>query len=361
MATIVPVSGVTPEFINELNANFTALSAAINGQVIVDPNGNAVIPGYFFAGAAARIGFTGRSLFSSSANGTFALLNNAGTGFTSLGFGPADASHPMFKVSGATLQARLGDDSAFAELDVSTLAANNNGNGAASTAYADRVLKNMAIRATIFTSSGTYTPNANMIYCQIECLGGGGGGGGTASAAATSCSGGGGGGGGGYSLKIASKATIGASQTVTIGAAGSAGTAGNNVGGAGGDTSVGALCTGKGGSGGAGASGTANLVSAGGAGGVAGTGDAVGTGMNGGSVVSVAAAGVLISSGFGGSARWGGGGLPAFGGTAAASAGVAGTGHGSGGSGGYSFNALGTAAGGAGTAGYVVITEFCTA
>src|SRR6185369_12790577 len=97
----------------------------------------------------------------------------------------------------------------------------------------------------IFTSSGTYTPTTGMLYCIVECVGGGGGGGGVTGTASQIYQGGGGGS-GGYSRLIASAATIGASQTVTIGAAGTAGASGSNNGGAGGDTSVGSLCIGKG-------------------------------------------------------------------------------------------------------------------
>lgn len=107
------------------------------------------------------------------------------------------------------------------------------------------------VKRQVFTSSGTYAPSAGMIACIIECIGGGGGGGGAASVSGFS-QGGAGGGAGSKSIKYATAANIGASQTVTIGAAGSGGAAGNNGGGAGGDTSVGTLCVGKGGSGGQG-------------------------------------------------------------------------------------------------------------
>src|SRR6266704_5700871 len=97
-----------------------------------------------------------------------------------------------------------------------------------------------------FTSSGTYTPTAGMTYCIIEALGGGSGGGGCDGRGGTANGVSGGGGAGGRSIKFSTAAIIGASQTVTIGAAGTGGAAGANNGGAGGDTSVGALCIGKG-------------------------------------------------------------------------------------------------------------------
>lgn len=211
------------------------------------------------------------------------------------------------------------------------------------------------VRYQTFTANGTYTPHANMVYCEIECVGGGGGGGGTATAAAATGAGGGGGGSGGYSRKLASRATIGASQAVTIGAAGAAGAAGNNNGGAGGDTSVGALCIGKGASGGFGNTGSAAV--SGGAGGIAGTGDVAAVGGYGGTAVSMA--NVAGLSGAGAASALGGGARAMT--TAVALAGEAAPGKGGGGSGGASFNAGGTAAGGAGGAGFVAIKEFCSA
>lgn len=212
------------------------------------------------------------------------------------------------------------------------------------------------VRVQTFTASGTYTPNANMVTCQIIALGGGGGGGGSASAGGNIGSGGGGGGAGSVAYKVATAADIGASKTVTIGAAGSGGSAGNNNGTAGGDTSVGALCIGKGGSAGAGSDGVNGTVSAGGLGGVAGTGDATPTGAPG-----MGSIGLQFAAGFGaggGASPYGGGGRVKW--SATAANGEAATGYGSGGSGGCSFNAGGTASGGNGTAGLVIIYEFCS-
>jgi hypothetical protein len=212
-----------------------------------------------------------------------------------------------------------------------------------------------AVKKQIFTSSGTYTSSANMLYCIIECWGGGGGGGGTASPGSTIGSGGAGGGAGSYSQKLATAATIGASQAVTLGAAGSAAAAGNNAGGAGGDTSVGTLCIGKGGSGGGGSVGSGDATP--GAGGVAGTGDITATGQAGFSFPA------LVNShgvgGAGGSSSMGSGGATTMSGATTAT-GNAATGKASGGAGGAAFNSGAATAGGAGTAGIVVITEFCS-
>jgi len=214
-----------------------------------------------------------------------------------------------------------------------------------------------------FTSSGTYTPHAGMVTCLIECVGGGGGGGGVNGAVSNSAASGGGGG-GGYSSKLATAADIGASKAVTIGALGAGGAAGANNGSAGGDTSVGALCIGKGGSGGVAANPGGNVFNgAPGAGGVAGTGDTARAGQPGGM-------GINGHNGITGWPTGGGGGSTLFGGGAAArsqivaasdsyagNAAPANTGGGGGGA--LAFNVTATKAGGDGSAGYVRITEFC--
>ena len=211
------------------------------------------------------------------------------------------------------------------------------------------------INIQTFSTSGTYTPTAGMVYCVIECWGGGGGGGGAAGATGN-YGGGGGGGAGSYSRKTVTTATIGGSQTVTIGAAGSAGSAGNNNGGSGGQTSVGSICVANGGSGG---NGTAGLSGQGGAGGAAGTGDINSVGQNGGAAVGMTTASQPPSGG-GGSSLVGSGGLPTISGGGAV-AGNAASGFASGGSGASVATTTSTAAGGAGTKGYVIITEFLSA
>ena len=214
-------------------------------------------------------------------------------------------------------------------------------------------------RITVHTGSATHTPNANMLWCLIEAQGAGGGGGGTADTNANIASAGAGGGAGSLARKIVTAAAFGASQAVTIGAAGASG---NNAGSAGGDSSVGALCIGKGGSGGGGAAGGAGgFVVSGGLGGIAGTGDDTPTGAPGEGTWSSLIQLGFARSGAGGSSRFGGGGRAKLLATNTNAAGEAGTGHGSGGSGGASYSGGGAAAGGAGTAGKVVIVEFCSA
>lgn len=220
--------------------------------------------------------------------------------------------------------------------------------------------KGLVVTTQTFSANGTYTPSTGMIYCIIEAVGGGGGGGGVNGTGANSA-GAGGGGAGGYALLLATAATIGASQSVTIGASGAGGTAGANNGSAGGDTSVGSLCIGKGGSGGGFSSPAGSVWSgSGGAGGVAGTGTTALPGVSGFSGVGEANTQMSPFSGAGGSSPFGGGGRSVTLNTSTTTAGNAATANtGGGGGGAISFNNAATAAGGAGGSGYVRITEFC--
>ena len=281
------------------------------GTLTITPNGAETIDG-----AATATLLTGQSALVSS-NGT-ALRTFKGAG------GLAPASNLSDVASAATSRGNLG---AFG-----------------------------VVRTQVFTSSGTYTPNANMLYCIIECVGGGGGGGGAAITTAGTINGGGGGGGGSYARLLATAAAIGASKTVTIGAAGGSAAAGANNGGAGGDTSVGTLCIGKGGAGGSGAA--AGGGASGGAGGVAGTGDVTVVGSAGtqGFRSTNAVDVFAIFSGGNSGLNFGTGGIYVVG-----NAGAAGVGYGAGGAGGSDYSNSGNKTGGAGTAGIVIIKEFCSA
>lgn len=215
-------------------------------------------------------------------------------------------------------------------------------------------LNRLAVRRQVFTSSGTYTPNANMLYCEIECVGGGGGSGGVVGNSGGHI-GSGAGGSGSVSRKIASASDIGASKTVTVGAGGSAGTSGNNNGGAGGDTSVGSLCVGKGGSFGTGAQSGAN-AGVGGAGGVAGTGDITIPGQSGGDGQANTSTTVAPTQSLGGSTPYGW----AAAAKTYSNAGTTGAGYGSGANGAVQTASATNLAGAAGRPGIVVITEFCS-
>ncbi|MBU6246479.1 MAG: hypothetical protein KGN77_01885 [Xanthomonadaceae bacterium] len=169
--------------------------------------------------------------------------------------------------------------------------------------------------ATVFNSSGSWTPKSTSTFFYITISGGGGGGGGGASATTAQTATGGGGGGGGAFLTVGAIATSAISGALTItvgangtgGAAGSAGTAGGSSyvtgtgfntlfaggGGGGGGGQIGAGCAGGGG-GGAWENACNGTNGSGTTGGSPGTGNNVGFGGS-------AASSNNIVSGFGGS------------------------------------------------------------
>ncbi|MBR1033915.1 hypothetical protein JQ584_46080 [Bradyrhizobium liaoningense] len=217
----------------------------------------------------------------------------------------------------------------------------------------NNVVQVATVKKQVFTASGTYTPSIGMLYAIIECVGSGGGGGASAGTVGNIFIGGGGGA-GGYSKAVVSAAAIGASKTVTVGAAGTGGASTPANGTAGSDVSVGTLCVAKGGS--AGTFASVGQQPSGGAGGVAGTGDLAGTGAPGGNGLYSTGTVVLMASGHGGSNPWGAGGAE----RATTGAGNAGSGFGAGGAGGASQNVGTNSAGGNGSIGVVFITEFCS-
>lgn len=226
--------------------------------------------------------------------------------------------------------------------------------------WANNAAGTLSINTQVFTSSGTYTASANLVYAIVEICGGGGGGGGAVGAANQSC--GGGGGAGGYSRKSISAATIGASQSITIGAAGSAGASGNNPGGSGGTTSFGSIFSATGGAGGGGGADSGGGITAGGGGGAGGSGssgDFNTTGSPGGSGVNinVPAVGTFVASGLGGGSFFGGNANAIIVSGTGQTAGSNATSYGGGGAGGAT-DAGSSVAGGSGAAGICIVTEF---
>jgi hypothetical protein len=229
-----------------------------------------------------------------------------------------------------------------------------------------------------FTTPGanTYTPTSGMKSCIVISTGAGGGGGGADVTGAADAGAGAGGGAGGTAIEAFTAATIGASQTVTIG---TGGTAGNNTGGnggTGGDTTFGALHTGVGGAGGTG-SGAASAVNtrtvAGGAGGIPTGGLANITGGDGDNGWAMQTTDVtdtnetsIAMGGHGGASFWGDGGrggqnaqdAAAADSTAGSEAGVNGAAKGSGGGGGAVQNTATGVAGGTGANGFCLVIEF---
>lgn len=215
----------------------------------------------------------------------------------------------------------------------------------------------LSVNIQVISATGTYTPTTGMLYCIAEIVGSGAGGGGVASTTVSQFSGAAGGSAGEYARGVFSAATIGASQSVTIGAAGAGGAAGNNNGSNGNTTSFGALMTA--------------------AGGVGGGGDAA---QSAGSTVVGPTGGGVISPGTGGSFRCSGGtggtshvspvaniinggngGQSMFSGGAVGTLNIAGSaavGYGGGGSGASRIASQTAAAGGAGAPGVCIVTEF---
>lgn len=193
--------------------------------------------------------------------------------------------------------------------------------------------------------TAAYIPRAGLLYCKITVLGSGGGGG--VGANTSGSAGGGGGGSGGTSITWASAATIGAGQSVVVGAGGAPSNAGNSsgvgslaaaTGGLAGGLGVGAsTAIGGGGAGGTGSSGLINLAGAPGNNGTFGIAATIsGNGGNGGNGVGQ---------------YGGGGGLG--GNTSGSILATSGGNFGSGGGGGS-----GAQSAGFGAAGLVVIEEF---
>jgi hypothetical protein len=104
-----------------------------------------------------------------------------------------------------------------------------------------------------FSSSGTYTKPAGLVWARVTAVGPGGGGGGADGGGSGTSAAGGGGGAGGVAVRILAAASIGSTETVTIGAGGAGGSiAGTDGSDGAANTTFGALVTATPGSGGKG-------------------------------------------------------------------------------------------------------------
>ncbi len=209
-----------------------------------------------------------------------------------------------------------------------------------------------SIVTQVFTTSGTWTATAGMVYAEIIIVSGGGGGG---SADATLGGGGGGGGAGGLSSAIFPVAVIGTTQSVVVGTGGAGGTGGA-------DGAVGLQSSVTGSSLGSqpGFGGSASNVFANGFGSGGGGGGASGGSVNiegGSGTTGLYFSGLLSIGGMGGYNRYGGPATAAIA-TGGASIGLPGVGFGGGGAGGAAAPLGSGADGGAGSDGVVYIIEY---
>lgn len=216
----------------------------------------------------------------------------------------------------------------------------------------------VSVTARVFSSAGTtiYSKPSGLKYAAVEVLGAGGAGGGAVSTTGAQSSTGAGGGGAGYAYRILTAASIAASETLTIGAAGtgSAGATGGN----GGNSSFGILAIASGGLGGAASAvstGGPSVATGGAAGGATG-GDVNITGQTGSDGQAVFNAGVTISGQGGGSIK-GLPGSPAYSVTTG-NVGRSATGYGAGGAGALNQSSQAARAGGNGSGGVIIVYEY---
>lgn len=116
--------------------------------------------------AGGFISWTTRSVMYSKANGTILMQNAAETDFNRLQFGGTTSAFPSIKRSAATLQVRLADDSAFGDLSVLNVLANN---------AASLITSSVAMTSGPGVSLGTITdaPSAGNpdVWCPITLNG----------------------------------------------------------------------------------------------------------------------------------------------------------------------------------------------
>lgn len=217
----------------------------------------------------------------------------------------------------------------------------------------------LMINVQTFTTPGVslYTPSAGMKYCIVEMTGGGGAGAGCPAHSGATLGVTTGGGGGEYARGVFSAASIGVSQSVTVGTGG-IGIAGG-TGASGTASSIGALMLANGGIHGNQSPFGTGVIAVGGLGGSGGTGGDLhvpGSAANSGVSFGIPSSGAGFTvPGGGGNSFFGAGGLAPMGDVN----GINGLGFGAGGSGtAVGFVTLPALTGGNGTSGIVIITEF---
>ena len=205
-----------------------------------------------------------------------------------------------------------------------------------------------SVNIVTFTSNGTYTPPANLLWAQVECVGAGGGAAGQPATGPTTLCVSGAGGGGGYVRKVYARSSLTPNVSVTVGSGGAGGAAGTNNGSPGGSTTFIGL-TGAGGNGGLATTASSAPAVAGVAGGTASGGD-----------VNIPGGSTMVAN-YGDPSRFfemSQGGTSYFSASTATGTGATGNSYGGGGGGSWRDNSASAIAGNAGQSGVVLITEF---
>lgn len=365
---ITSITGLTTPLANTYGGTViytggtTGGSANAHTLAVVVPSNFALTRGNIVTGIA---GFTNTNATTLSVNGSAAtaIRKEIPSGLTALTGGEIVTGNSYMWYYDGTFFILLNANSGITNGQLAPMAANtvkmNNTGSTATPIDATMAQFNavfggvIRVQRQVRTTTGTYTPCAGLLYGDYEVWGGGGGGGGVDT---TNGAAGGGGGAGGYSKKIVSAATVGASQTITIGAGGAAGTNMGGAGGIGGTTSMGStIIQGTGGAPGAGGI-SANASTAGGVGGTGSLGDINGIGAPGQSSTTPNLV-IDSTSGMGGSTLLGGGGVGLTGNTN--TPGVAGAAN-TGGGGSGALSAGTGQIGGAGGSGFFIATEYCS-
>jgi hypothetical protein len=202
-----------------------------------------------------------------------------------------------------------------------------------------------------YTGDGTWNKPADLDFAIMAVVGGGAGGGGTEATGVGQVAAAGGGGAGGASIKKVAAASLGSSETVTIGAGGTAGD-GTSAATGGGTSSFGAHCSATGGAGGS--TGTASSGSGIFVGGLPGLGADGDLNLEGGAGgTSNIIGGIRVSMGFGGGSLYGGSTR-----SPSNNEGLSGVSPGAGGSGAASSGSQSARNGGNGAAGIVIVWEY---